>query len=220
MQHNQEESFNQEETFTQVSLENNYVFNNLPIDVFNNIIETLNKITPIINNKNIIKKKGDLEKIDLLFKNLEKSYFLFNDVSRKCLIDSYGQNKKNFLEFKKNKKLLKNKDNAHVNKKRIAHDFTLKFMNLEPENNMISTADILRSFSKFIKDEKDKKNKDIFVYNEDNQINNKSFKIIGKMKDLFENIQIEINKKNINFIIPEILTYNDLFTYIKYLFKE
>ena len=220
MQHNQEVSFNQEETFNQLSLENNYVFNNLPTDVFNNIIETLNKITPLINNKNIIKKKGDLEKIDLLIKNLEKSYFLFNDISRRCLIDSYGQNKKNFLEIKKNKKLLKNKENSHVNKKRIAHDFTLTFMNLELDNNMISTADILRSFSNFIKEEKSKKNKDIFVYKEDNQIDNKSFKIIGKMKDLFENIQIEAQKKNTTLIIPEILTYNDLFTYIKYLFKE
>ena len=155
---------NQEETFDKTEYDSNYVFNNLPIDVFNNIIETLNKITPLINNKNIIKKTGDLEKIDLLVKNLEKTYFLFNDVSRRCLIDSYGQNKKNFMEIKKNKKLLKNKDNSHVNKKRAAHDFTLKFMNLESENNMISTADILRSFSNYIKEEKGKKNKDIFVY--------------------------------------------------------
>jgi len=215
---------NQEEIFDKTIYENNYVFNNLPIDVFNNIIETLNKITPIINNKNIIKKKGDLEKIDLLVKNLEKSYFLFNDVSRRCLIDSYGQNKKNFMEIKKNKKLLKNKDNYHVNKKRIAHDFTLKFMNIESENNMVSTADILRSFSNYIKEEQGKKNKDIFVYKKDElkdeQIDFRSFKIIGKMKDLFENIQIEATKKNNILIIPEILTYNDLFAYIKYLFKD
>ena len=86
---------NQEEIFDKTEYDNNYVFNNLPIDVFNNIIETLNKITPLINNKNIIKKKGDLEKVDLLVKNLEKTYFLFNDVSRRCLIDSYGQKKAN-----------------------------------------------------------------------------------------------------------------------------
>jgi hypothetical protein len=211
---------NQEEIFDKTEYDNNYVFNNLPIDVFNNIIETLNKLTPLINNKNIIKKKGDLEKIDLLVKNLEKTYFLFNDISRRCLIDSYGQNKKNFMEIKKNKKLLKNKDNSHVNKKRIAQDFTLKFMNIELENNMISTADILRSFSNYIKEEKGKKNKDIFVYKEDNQIDNKSFKIIGTMKELFDNIQKEAVKRNTLLIIPEVLTYNDLFTYIKYLFKE
>jgi hypothetical protein len=211
---------NQEETTEKTQFENNYVFNNLPIEEFNNIIDTLNKTTLIINNKNIIKKKGDLEKLDFLIKNLEKSYFLFNDISRRCLIDSYGQNKKNFLEIKKNKKLLKNKDNSHVNKKRIANDFTISFMNLEPENNMVSTADILRSFSNFIKEEKGKKNKDIFVYKENNQIDNKSFKIIGKMKELFDNIQKEAFKKDTTLIIPEILTYNNLFTYIKYLFKE
>ena len=47
---------NQEEIFDKTEYDNNYVFNNLPIDVFNNIVETLNKIKPLINNKNIIKK--------------------------------------------------------------------------------------------------------------------------------------------------------------------
>lgn len=199
---------------------NDYIFNNLPIESLTYAIEKLQKLTLLINNKNIIKKKGDLEKIDILIKNLEKSYSSFNDISRRCLIDSYGQNKKTFLEIKKNKKLLKNKENSHVNKKRLANDFTITFMNLEKENNMVSTADILRSFSNFIKEEKNNKNKDIFVYKEDNQIDNKSFKLVGNMKILFENIEKESKKRNIELTIPEVLTYNNLFTYIKYMFKE
>ena len=138
---------------------------------------------------------------------------------RKAYINTYSDNKRAFIENKKMKKKLKNKENFHVNKKKIANDFTLVFMNLDKTDNMVSSADILRSFSSFIKEEKNKNNKDIFVYKENNEIDNKQFRITGKLKDLFDNIQKEITNRGDTLIIPETLSYNNIFTYIKYLFK-
>ena len=59
-------------------------------------------------------------------------------------------------------------DDREFIKMKLAKPHTLLFMGIH-DNNMTSTADILRGFSKFIKEEKDKKNKDIFVYKENNE---------------------------------------------------
>tara|TARA_B110000037_G_C17045029_1_gene475323 strand:- start:314 stop:1042 length:729 start_codon:yes stop_codon:yes gene_type:complete len=201
-------------------MNNDYIFNKLPHEELKKLILLSNDITDIIkNNKNIIKNKSEFEQIDVAVRNIEKEYINMTNTIRKAYINTYSENKRTYIENKKMKKKLKNKENFHVNKKKVANDFTLVFMNLDKTDNMVSSADILRSFSSFIKEEKNKNNKDIFVYKENNEIDNKQFRITGKLKDLFDNVQKEISDRGDTLIIPETLSYNNIFTYIKYLFK-
>ena len=201
-------------------MNNDYIFNKLPHEELKKLILLSNEITDIIkNNKNIIKNKSEFEQIDVAVRNIEKEYINMTNTIRKAYINTYSENKRTYIENKKMKKKLKNKENFHVNKKKVANDFTLVFMNLDKTDNMVSSADILRSFSSFIKEEKNKNNKDIFVYKENNEIDNKQFRITGKLKDLFDNVQKEISDRGDTLIIPETLSYNNIFTYIKYLFK-
>ena len=201
-------------------MNNDYIFNKLPHEELKKLILLSNDITDIIkNNKNIIKNKSEFEQIDVAVRNIEKEYINMTNTIRKAYINTYSENKRTYIENKKMKKKLKNKENFHVNKKKVANDFTLVFMNLDKTDNMVSSADILRSFSSFIKEEKNKNNKDIFVYKENNEIDNKQFRITGKLKDLFDNIEKEITNRGDTLIIPETLSYNNIFTYIKYLFK-
>lgn len=202
--------------------EKEYVFNDFPFDSLSEIIEDLKKITEDINEntkKYFTNKKGDLEFLNNSLKNYDKNTSLIKTYFRQCLISTYSESKKNFLIYKKNKKKLKNKSNLAVNKLRDAHQFVLDFI---PENLKIngqtSTAFILKYICNYAKEEIKNENPDIYVYNEDNTINKKYFKVIGKLKDLFEKIKEEAKNRNQVVEIPEKLAYTQIMGYIKYCF--
>ena len=196
-----------------------YEFNKLPIQQLSDLIQLGGDIANLISgSKTFIKNKSDFEKVDMMVRNVEKEFINLQTTIRKSYIITLIEDKKNFIENKKKKKMMKNTSNSHVNKMKLAKPYTLLFMGIH-DNNMTSTADILRSFSKFIKEEKDRKNKDIFVYKENNEIDNTSFKIIGKMKVLFEEIKKEAHTRGDMITIPEELTFKNIFTYVKYMFE-
>ena len=198
----------------------NYEFNKLPLQQLTDLIQLGGDISHVISgSKTFIKNKADFEKVDIMIRNVEKEFVNLQISIRKSYITTLIEDKKNFIENKKKKKMMKNTSNSHVNKMKLAKPYTLLFMGIH-DNNMTSTADILRGFSKFIKEEKDKKNKDIFVYKENNEIDNTSFKIIGKMKVLFEEIKKEANIRGDMITIPEELTFKNIFTYVKYMFEK
>ena len=197
-----------------------YEFNKLPIQQLTDLIQLGGDISNIISSsKTFIKNKADFEKVDMMVRNVEKEFINLQTTIRKSYINTLIEDKKNFIENKKKKKMMKNTSNSHVNKLKLAKPYTLLFMDIH-DNNMTCTADILRSFSKFIKEEKDKKNKDIFVYKENNEIDNTSFKIIGKMKVLFEEIKKEAHTRGDMITIPGELTFKNIFTYVKYMFEK
>ena len=199
--------------------DNDYEFNKLPIQQLNTLIELAGEISNLVStHKNFIKNKAEFDKVELMIRSVDKEFLNLQYTIRKSFITTYIEEKKNHIEKKKMRKLMKNTSNSHVNKLKNAKPFILNFMDLDNKDTMISTADILRSFSKFIKEEKEKNNKEIYAYNDNNEIDNTSFKVIGKMKILFEEIKNEANKRGETIIIPEQIGFKNIFSYIKYMF--
>ena len=212
------------EVIDQETDEQEYVFNEFPFDTISEIIEDLKKLTDKINEnpkKYYTSKKGDLEQLNNTLKNHDKNNLMIQTYFRQCLINTYSESKKNFLIYKKNKKKSKNKDNLAVNKLRDAHQFILDFI---PDNLKLdgktSTAYILKYICSYAKEEFKKENPDIYVYNDDNTVNKKCFKVIGKLLELFVKIQEEAKKRNETIDIPEKLAYTQIMSYIKYCFPN
>lgn len=210
------------EVINQETDDQEYVFNDFPFDTITKIIEDVKQLTDKINEnpkKYYTSKKGDLELLNNTLKNYDKNNLIIQTYFRQCLINTYSESKKNFLIYKKNKKKSKNKDNLAVNKLREANQFILDFI---PENlksdGKTSTAYILKYICNYAKEEIKKENPDIFVYNDDDTINRKSFKVIGLLLELFVKIQEEAKNRNQIIDIPEKLAYTQIMGYIKFCF--
>ncbi len=202
--------------------EKEYVFNDFPFDSLSEIINSLKELNDKILEdlkKYSTDKKGDLELLNNTLKNYDKNNFLLKSYMRQCLISTYSESKKNFMIYKKNKKASKNKSNLAVNKLRDALPFLLDFMpdNLKI-NGQTSTAYVLKYICNYAKEEIKKENPDIYVYNDDETINKKYFKVIGKLHDLFLKIQEEAKNRNQVIDIPNQLGYTQIMGYIKYCF--
>jgi hypothetical protein len=159
-------------------------------------------------NKDFIQSFNDLNK-----KTLNRYFKIqhpINDIISKEASSSLKDKEKK--SDKKNKTTKKDNSNHPINKKMETFSEVLVFMEL-PEDTLISRADIQRKICAFIKTEKDNKNPDIFVEN-----NDKRFKIIGPLKTLFEFIVEESNRRNLNETLPEELGFTDIMKYLKYCF--
>jgi len=111
----------------------------------------------------------------------------------------------------------KDTSNHAVNIKRNTFPEVLKFMDL-PEDTLVSRTDVHRALLDFIKTEKSKENTDIYFDEK-----KKSYKIVGKMKILFDFIRLEKIKRGKmteEENLPESITNTDIMKYTGYCFPE
>lgn len=185
------------------------------IQHFDNIIESLT----FISNENL--KDQDLTKDFLL--SIANKIKKMNTLSPKVIQNTLELLLKENLssikskDLKNGKKLKKtiNKENCAINKKITSYPEIIKFMDL-PEDTQISKGQIIQSISAFVKKEKSNENPDIIVVGD-----NRSFRLIGNLKLLFDFIQkvmIERNDLKNDDPFPTQISYTQIMKYLKYCF--
>jgi hypothetical protein len=111
--------------------------------------------------------------------------------------------------------IVKDTSNHAVNIKKDTFKEVLDFLGL-PENTKVSRTDVHRGMLKFIEIEKEKNNPEIFF-----DETKKNFKLIGKMKVLFEFIReekIKRGKMNEDEQLPQSIQNKDIMKYTSYCF--
>lgn len=185
------------------------------IQHFDNIIESLT----FISNENL--KDQDLTKEFLLAiaNKIKKMNTLSPKVIQNTLELLLKENLSSIKskDLKNGKKLKKtiNKENCAINKKITSYPEIIKFMEL-PEDTLISKGQIIQSISAFVKKEKSNENPDIIVVGD-----NRSFRLIGSLKLLFNFIQkvmIERNDLKNEDPFPTQISYTQIMKYLKYCF--
>lgn len=154
----------------------------------------------------LTKKVKDINKLSSkLFTNILDIYTKENLVSIK------NKNSKQ----KKPKKVV-NKENMAINKGQETFPEVLHFMEFE-EDSLVSRAQLIQKINSFVRTEKEKKNPDIFVEGD-----NKLFKLIGPLEDLFKFIRIKMIERE-DFVesdeFPIQISYKDIMKYLKYCFN-
>lgn len=120
---------------------------------------------------------------------------------------------------KKPKKVV-DKEKSAVNLKKETYKEVLTFLNL-PENTLVSQSDIQRGIIKFVKNERESGNPDIFV--KDFKEPKKWFKLIGNLKVFFDFIKkqkIERGDLSKSDEFPNQIRYQDIMGFVKYCFPE
>jgi hypothetical protein len=185
------------------------------IQHFDNVINSLT----FISNENL--KDQDLSKDFLLAiaNKIKKINTLSPKVTQNTIELLLKENLSSIKtkDLKNGKKLKKtiNKENCAINKKITSYPEVIKFMEL-PEDTLISKGQIIQSISAFVKKEKSDSNPDIIV-----QGDNRSFKLIGSLKLLFDfirKVMIERNDLTKDDPSPTQISYTQIMKYLKYCF--
>jgi hypothetical protein len=111
--------------------------------------------------------------------------------------------------------VVKDTSNHAVNKKKDTFKEVLDFLGL-PENTQVSRTDVHRGMLKFLETEREKNNPEIFF-----DETKKNFKLIGKMKILFDFIReekIKRGKMTQDEQLPESIQNKDIMKYTSYCF--
>ena len=184
---------------------------NMQLDL---IIETLSLVTDT-NLKEFTLTKEFVTQLSKKVKDINKlSSKLFTNTldiyTKENLVSIKNKNSKQ----KKPKKIV-NKENMAINKGQETFSEVLQFMEFE-ENSLVSRAQLIKKINSFVRIEKEKKNPDIFVEGD-----NKLFKLIGPLKDLFDfikNKMIEREDFSESDDFPIQISYRDIMKYLKYCF--
>jgi len=184
---------------------------NMQLDL---IIETLSTVTET-NLKEFTLTKEFVTQLSKKVKDINKlSSKLFTNTldiyTKENLVSIKNKNSKQ----KKPKKVV-NKENMAINKGQETFSEVLQFMEFE-EESLVSRAQLIQKINSFVRIEKEKKNPDIFVEGD-----NKLFKLIGPLKDLFDFIKIKMIERE-DFLesddFPIQISYRDIMKYLKYCF--
>jgi hypothetical protein len=112
------------------------------------------------------------------------------------------------------KKKITDKTKAAVHIEQPVRDFLLTFMDL-PKGTLVSRSQALNSINSFVKEEKEKKNPEIFVEND-----KRAFKGIGKLKLLLDGISEVMKSRGITDPIPENIHYTDIMGLMSHCFYK
>jgi len=158
--------------------------------------------------------KEERAKMESGFKKLSKSTSLFNSSYTEYLLRQVSVLEKSSGSKSGAGKKVTDKEKAAIHKKLPVHPFLLNFMNLE-QNTLVSRSDSLAAITGFVKQEKIKNNPEIIVSDD-----KRSFKLIGDLKVLFDNIQIVMNNKNLleGKTFPTELKYTQIMQYMTHCF--
>ena len=112
------------------------------------------------------------------------------------------------------KKKITDKTKAAVNIEQPVRDILLTFMDL-PQGTLVSRSQALNSINSFVKEEKEKKNPEIFVEND-----KRAFKGVGKLKVLLDGISEVMKARGITDPIPENIHYTDIMGLMSHCFYK
>jgi hypothetical protein len=210
----------QQEQIVSVSLnaEETIVVNELDVNIILDFINTFSDKCAEYSKyfKDSSLSKEERTKMESGFKKLSKSTSLFNSSFTEYLLRQVSVLEKTSGSKSGAGKKVTDKEKAAIHKKLPVHPFLLKFMSLEP-NTLVSRSDSLAAITGFVKQEKLKNNPEIIVSDD-----KRSFKLIGDLKILFDNIQIVMNSKNLleGKTFPTELKYTQIMQYMTHCFVK
>ncbi len=188
----------------------------LPYEKYPHLIENIHKINNIMPNLNYDKHK-ELDKIEKkiqgflsLYRELNNNYSTFFN---KSIIDVRRNIK---LEKKKNKEN-KDKSKYYVNIQKNAPPFILKMMNKNCDEK-VSQSQVLSALIQKIKKCLTSNYTTHVVYKESDttKVDKTKFKITDELLIFFNEIKDEAKSRGNDIIIPEILGYPNLMSYMQY----
>jgi len=113
------------------------------------------------------------------------------------------------------KKKIMDKGKAAVNIEQPVRDILLTFMDL-PKGTLVSRSQALNSINSFIKEEKEKKNPEIFVEND-----KRAFKAVGKLKVLLNGIkEVIVSKGVVDAQVPDNIYYTSIMGLMSHCFYK
>lgn len=186
----------------------------LPYNKYNDIINEIKKLNSLISNLKYDKLK-DSDKIEKkvlyllnLYRELNNNYNIFIS---KSIVDI----KKNIKLEKKKKKENKDKSKYYVNIPKKCPKFILDMMN-KNDDEMVSQSQVLTALIQKIKKCSESNPTNYAVFKETGKIDKTKFRIYGELKDFFDSIKNEALSRGNDIIIPEIMGYPNLMSYMQY----
>jgi hypothetical protein len=207
---------NSEENFNEEYQNNLAIFEDikLPILKYKELTNELSSVTEMLSTVKIDKQK-DMDKVEKkavlllnLYRELNTNYINFFN---KSIVDI----KKNIKLEKKKKKENKDKSKYYVNIPKRAPLFVLKMMNKDEEEK-VSQSQVLSGLIQKIKKCINNSASNYAVFKESGKIDKTKFKIHGELSDFFDNIKNEAKLRGNDIIIPEIMGYPNLMSYMQY----
>jgi hypothetical protein len=184
---------------------------NQSIEEFNVLCDKITEFSKVIKEYSLV-QKDNRAKVDQLIKKFKKSTMqaessFFELCFKQISVVEKSGGSKTVVQKK-----VTDKSKSPVHKKQVVRDPLLKFMDLEP-NTLVSRAEALNAINSFVREHKEKKNPDIVVAGD-----NRSFRLIGKLKTLFEGIAPVMVAKGITTPIPDHIKFTDIMGYMSHCF--
>lgn len=184
---------------------------NQSIEEFNVLCDKITEFSKVIKDFSLVQKENR-SKVDQLIKKFKKStmqaessFFelCFKQIS---VVEKSGGSKTSV------QKKVTDKSKSPVHKKQVVRSALLKFMDLEP-NTLVSRAEALNAINSFVREQKEKKNPEIVVAGD-----NRSFRLIGKLKVLFDGLTPVMIAKGITTPVPDHIKFTDIMGYMSHCF--
>jgi hypothetical protein len=184
---------------------------NQSVEEFNLLCDKLSEFAKAMKDYSLAQKE-QRSKVDQLMKKFKKvstsvdSAFVDLCFKQISVSEKHGGSKSSAP-----KKVL-DKSKSAVHKKQPTRDVLLKFMGLEA-GTQVSRAEALNAINSFVREEKEKKNPEIFVEGD-----NKAFRIIGKLKPLFDGIGEVMKSKGKAEPVPQQIYFTQIMGYMSHCF--
>jgi len=184
---------------------------NQSIEEFNVLCDKISEFSKAFKDYSLV-QKDQRSKVDQLIKKFKKStmqaesaFFelCFKQIS---VVEKSGGGKASV------QKKVTDKSKSPVHKKQVVRSALLKFMDLEP-NTLVSRAEALNAINSFVREQKEKKNPEIVVAGD-----NRSFRLIGKLKVLFDGLAPVMVAKGITTPVPDHIKFTDIMGYMSHCF--
>jgi hypothetical protein len=163
-----------------------------------------------------IGNKENRIKFDQVMKKFMKTSILVqSSFFDSCMKQISSMEKSASVKVVPEKKKIMDKGKAAVNIEQPVRDILLTFMEL-PKGTLVSRSQALNSINSFIKEEKEKKNPEIFVEND-----KRAFKAVGKLKILLNGInEVMVSKGVTDAKIPDHIYYTSIMGLMSHCFYK
>lgn len=186
----------------------------LPYKKYQDIIKEIQSLNNLIPSLKYDKQK-DSDKVEKKILHLLNLYRELNNNYNIFISKSIIEIRKNNKLEKKKKKENKDKSKYYVNIPKNSPKFILEMMN-KSEDELVSQSQVLTALIQKIKKCSESNPTNYAVFKETGKIDKTKFRIYGDLKIFFDEIKKEAMNRGNDVIIPEVMGYPNLMSYMQY----
>lgn len=184
---------------------------NQSVEEFNLLCDKISDFAKAMKDYSLAQKE-QRTKVDQLMKKFKKVSMAVDSSFVELCLKQITVSEKHCGSKSSSPKKVTDKSKSAVHKKQPTRDILLKFMGLEP-GTQVSRAEALNAINSFVREEKEKKNPEILVEGD-----NKAFRIIGKLKTLFDGLGEVMKARGKTEPVPEQIYFTQIMGYMSYCF--